>query len=301
MRRPRLERLIGSTLALVVAAWAAVAIAIAFSDKDRQKKKSDAPPPSGARLLDPLGSGEPTQSGVREPSGVAYSPKAGRLFVVGDEGMLAELDATGKVLRSSALGGNLEDVAVLPTGQLLVLVENSAELVLYDPAAGKEAGRWRLETAELLGEPPRDKANGFEGLAYRDDPGKGGLLYLVHQRAPALVVSLAWDPKSSQPLGASAVRARHRLQGHEDLTAATYVPSLKRLLVIAEKADRLLIVRDDGRVEAEAPLPGQQQEGLCLDGTGALWIADDRAGMLRRLPGALGKLESGLAAASAGR
>jgi uncharacterized protein YjiK len=276
------DRSCRATLAAFVAACVAGGAALSSSD--------------AARTLAPLAAGERLQSGVREPSGVAYHARLGRLFVVGDEGMLAELDASGKVLRSMALGGNLEDVAVLPTGQLLILVEDSAELVLFDPTARKETGRWRLDAAALLGERPRDRSNGFEGLGYKDDPsGRGGLLFLVHQRAPALVVVLDWRPATpSGTIGAGAVRERWRLDGHTDLTAAAFVPSLQRVLVISEKDDRLLIVSLDGRLEAEAALPGLQQEGLCFDAEGTLWVADDRSGMLHRLPGALETLERGL-------
>ena len=106
---------------------------------------------------------------------------------------------------------------------------------------------------------------------------------------------LDWRPATpSGTIGAGAVRERWRLDGHVDLTAAAFVPTLERLLVISDKNDRLLIVNLDGRVEAEAALPGLQQEGLCLDAEGTLWVADDRAGMLHRLPGALQALERGL-------
>jgi sugar lactone lactonase YvrE len=40
----------------------------------------------------------------------------------------------------------------------------------------------------------------------------------------------------------------------------------------------------DGRLQAQVPVPGAQQEGPCLDTQGTLWVADDRAGRLRRLP-----------------
>ena len=42
----------------------------------------------------------------------------------------------------------------------------------------------------------------------------------------------------------------------------------------------------DGATEAEAALPAVQPEGVCLDGSGALWIADDPAGLMRFAGGA---------------
>jgi uncharacterized protein YjiK len=166
--------------------------------------------------------------------------------------------------------------------------------MLYDPATGRERRRWSLDAPALLGAKEgghrSDSNRGFEGLAFREDrAGAGkGRLYLVHQSKPTTVVVLAFDP--SQPAGAlaaEAVIARWPLERYENVTGAAYVPTLDRLLLIAERADRLLVVTEGGRVEREIPLPGLQQEGVCLDGQGALWVADDRAGTLVRFPGAL--------------
>lgn len=237
-------------------------------------------------------------SGVREASGVAYDARSGDLFVVGDEGTLAQIDPAGKVVRQASIKGNLEDVAVHgPTGNLVLLSEKKAALVLYDPAGGAEKKRWLLDEAGLLGEQPLEKNQGFEGLAFREVPGKpgGGIFYLTHQRAPALVVAIAFDPEAAPGrLGAEAVVDRWRVEGYEDLTAATWVKSLDRLLVIADARDRILVLRPDGTVEAHVVLPGLQQEGLAIDGKGDLVVADDRGGLLR-FPGALAALESALA------
>jgi hypothetical protein len=65
-------------------------------------------------------------------------------------------------------------------------------------------------------------------------------------------------------------------------------------VVIEDARDRLLLLREDGRPDAEVALPGVQQEGLCFDASGTLWIADDRAGLLR-FPNALGVLRAALA------
>ena len=82
--------------------------------------------------------------------------------------------------------------------------------------------------------------------------------------------------------------ARYAQPNFEDLTAITYVPSLDRLLVIADAKDRILVLHPDtAAIEEEIPLPGQQQEGLAFDSTGTLWVADDLDKSVLKIPGAL--------------
>jgi uncharacterized protein YjiK len=164
--------------------------------------------------------------------------------------------------------------------------------------AHAELRRVTLDLEALLGQAPGDKNQGFEGIAFRAmsvEPG-GGLFYLVHQRSPALLVALAFDPRSaSSPLGARSVRQRVAFAGHQDLTAVTWAPSLDRLLVVADQEDRILVVKADGSLEDRVVLPGLQQEGLTFDQRGDLWVADDRGGLLR-FRDALPALKAGLAA-----
>jgi uncharacterized protein YjiK len=234
--------------------------------------------------------------GVQEPSGVVFHPGTGHLFVVGDEGTLAELDGDGRRIDARGVHGNLEDVTVhAPSGDLVLLSEKSAELILYDPAAHQEKKRWKMDTAAILGEEPGDKNQGFEGISFRAERGRrgGGVFYLAHQRTPAMVVALVCDPASpSGRLGAEAVVARFPLEPHEDLTAVTYVPSLDRILVLTDKSDRILVLTSKGALESEVEVPGDQQEGLTVDAKGDVWLADDKDKSLLRLPGGLRALEA---------
>jgi uncharacterized protein YjiK len=233
--------------------------------------------------------------GVKEPSGVCIHPGLGHLFVVGDEGSLVELDGSGKVIRSHSAKGNLEDVAAhTPTGWLGLLDEQKSELLFYDPTALRWMKKWQLDRAALLGQAPGGANEGFEGLAFRDESGRpgGGIFYLVHQRDPAMIIAIAMDPTAhSGTIGADAVLSRWPLPGHGDLTAITWSSALQRLLVVADKEDQLLVLREDGSLETSLPLPGQQQEGVALDNAGNLWVTDDQDKSLLKMDAALPAIE----------
>src|SRR6185503_15693200 len=76
----------------------------------KDKKGKAKPKEAAATAVTPAGGQRFTVDGVREPSGIAVVP-GGRLFVVGDEGTVAELSADGRTLRVDRVPANLEDVA----------------------------------------------------------------------------------------------------------------------------------------------------------------------------------------------
>jgi len=242
-------------------------------------------------------------AGLREASGVAWDSRRERLYVVGDGGTLVEMRPSGEVTGRWPVKGNLEDVAVhAPSGWLVLLAEKKGELVVFDPAAGREIGRFALDVDAVAGFATVDLNQGFEGLSFREEEGRpgGGVFYLVHQRKPARLVEVAFDPLSApRMLDASDVVGRHGLKRWEDLTAVAWCEPLARLLVIAESQDRLLVLTAEGEIEASFSLPGAQQEGLATLPDGSLWVADDRLGLLR-FDGAVGWLRQALTAGGRG-
>jgi uncharacterized protein YjiK len=271
----------------VRAAVAGIAMAalIACSGSPAQaRKQHESPFGEGARVANP---------GVREPSGIVFDTRLGHLFVVGDEGTLAELDGQGRFLRADAVGGDLEDVTVYePSGDLVLVDEKKAALIVYDPAQRAVKSRWRLDADAIVGKREGGR-EGFEGVGFRPQAGRpgGGVFYLTHQRGPAMLVAIAFDPAGApHTLGAEAVVGRWGLPGHQDLTAVSWSPALGRLLVLADTEDELLVVDPEqsgaSAVQAQLRIPGLNQEGVCLDPAGNLWIADDRGASVVRYAGA---------------
>ena len=155
-----------------------------------------------------------SSAGVREASGVAWDASRERLFVVGDRGTLAEVDPSGTVVATRRPKGNLEDVTVHePSGRLVLLAEKKGELVVWDPGSGSETARFSLDVPAILGREPADRNQGFEGIVFRPEAGRpgGGVFHLVHQRKPARLVTLAFDPTGpGRTLGAADVLAATR-------------------------------------------------------------------------------------------
>jgi uncharacterized protein YjiK len=230
-----------------------------------------------------------TDVGTREPSGVVYHARLKHLFVVGDEGVLVELDKAAHVVRVDRVKGNLEDVTVhTPTGNLVMISEAKSELIYWDPVAHVRKARWELDTAALLADADASGGrNGFEGLGFREERGRpgGGVFYLARQKPPHVVVGFTFDPERtpSGPLVPEVV-SRWTLK-KADLRSAFFSPALGRLLVISRKG--LTLVGLDGQEDKAIPLPGEQPEGVCLDDDGTLWVADDPGGALLRFPHAL--------------
>jgi uncharacterized protein YjiK len=266
---------------------------VALSVPTERKPKKATPDIFGSPTLISM-----AELGLTGPSGVAFHPRTGHLFVISDKGSIAELDGQGRRLRMTPIKGDIEDVTVhLPSSNLLLLVERKPRLVLFDPVVFAEVRRWHLDPSILVGaEAPKNR--GFEGAIFRADGGRpgGGVLYLTHQSLPAQVVSLAFDPLSSgQHVGAEAVLDRWALKGHNNLTGLTYLPGLNRLLLIDGRRKRMVVLTLEGSVVAEVAAPGVQPEGLAFDAAGTLWVADDQQGLLR-CQGALAALTKHLGA-----
>ena len=214
---------------------------------------------------------------VGEPSGLALHPDRGTLFVVGDEGVLAEMTTQGKVVRRTALGGDLEGVAVDPDRSVLYVLDEGGVCLLvadWNDLSLKET----IDLKPILarGGVSPDSGIGLEGVAYQPGKGGEGALWIATQRDPVRLFRLSVE---DSPF-------RVRLDGFHDASLSeisdlTVDPKTGLLMALSDEEDRLASLTQEGKVLLSKPIPGANQEGVALSPNGDLFIAEDSGGVFR--------------------
>ncbi|MCK7482132.1 MAG: hypothetical protein M0C28_37000 [Candidatus Moduliflexus flocculans] len=195
------------------------------------------------------------------------TPRRGRFFVVGDRGALAEIEPSGAVV-ADAPGEGQPGRRDGPRPERVG--SSSSRRRRGSSWSGTRPRRPRrraspLDVAAILGQEPADRNQGFEGIVFRaeDGPARGRASSTSSTRGSPRVSS-PWPsiPRGApRTLGASDVVARHSLKPYDDLTAVAWSERLGRLLVIAESADRLLVVSPEGAIDADRAPAGRPAGG----------------------------------------
>jgi hypothetical protein len=141
-----------------------------------------------------------------EPSGICFHPLRKTLFIVSDEGEIAEIKTDGTPVFNLKIPGDLEGITVNPQSGLLYIVKEGDDVILeFDPDK-KEVRRIFPINREFQGNPnflqkQKGYDQGIESIAFvsnKDHP-EGGTFYAGNQ----------WDP----PCRAKLRRLKPRLSG----------------------------------------------------------------------------------------
>ena len=226
---------------------------------------------------------------LTEPSGICYHAQRGTLFVVGDEGDVVEIRKDGTPVANYKIKGDLEAVTVVPeTGLVYIGVEQEDVILEFDPVGGQVNRRFPINR-EYQGDPnflqkQVDRYdNGIECMAFVPDPRhpEGGTFYVGNQWDPPMIMEVLVPLKTSRAAEAEA-RIIRVLPLKMDDPAAMYYDPEKKLLNIVGDADNILVeITLKGRVIKQYAFLADNQEGLCRDDEGYLYIAQDSGGIIK--------------------
>jgi len=224
-----------------------------------------------------------------EPSGICFHPLRKTLFVVSDEGEIAEIETDGTPVFNLKIPGDLEDVTVNPQSGLLYIVKEGEDVILeFDPDR-KEITRKFPINREFQGNPKflqkqeEDFDDGVESIAFVPDKNhpEGGTFYVGNQRDPSCIMEVLVTLKSSHAKEDEA-RIIRVLSFEMSDPAAMYYDSEARLLNVVNDADNILVeLTLEGKLVKEYAFLGNDQEGLARDDEGYLYIAQDSGGIIK--------------------
>lgn len=226
---------------------------------------------------------------LREPSGICYHAERNTLFVVSDEGEVAEITKNGTPVANYMVKGDLEAITVVPeTGLLYIAVEGVDVILEFDPERGEVLRRFPINR-EFKGDPNflqkqvNKHDNGIESLAFVPNPEhtEGGTFYVGNQWDPAVIMEVLVPLKSSRAAEAEAKIIRVLSFRMDDPAAMYYDPVTKRLNIMSDADNILVEVTLDGKMVKQYAFLGDEQEGLCRDDEGYLYIAQDSGGIIK--------------------
>ncbi|MBM3311358.1 MAG: hypothetical protein FJY80_07605 [Candidatus Aminicenantes bacterium] len=228
------------------------------------------------------------QKKIVEPSGVCYHPLRGTIFVVGDQGEVDELRTDGTPVSAVPVSGDLEEITVDPsTGLLYILVEAADIILEFDPVQGEVRRRFPVERS-FGGDPsflrvtqPFD--NGLESMAFIPSAThpEGGTFIVGNQEDPPCLVEVEVPLRSSGPAGGPAKIIRVLTTEIQDPAAMYFDAQTGLLNVVCDAPNVLLEMTLQGKVVKSYAFPGNDQEGVCRDPDGYIYIAQDSGGILK--------------------
>jgi uncharacterized protein YjiK len=240
-------------------------------------------------LDEPSYGGDIDQQEFPEPSGICFHPTRKTLFVVSDEGEIAEIETDGTPVFRVSIPGDLEGVTVNPETGLLYLIKEGDDIIMeFDPDK-KEIIRLFPLNRFYQGSPDYIEKredifdNGIESIAFVEDikHPEGGTFYIGNQWDPSCIMEVQVPLKSSHKRTAEAHILRVLPLKLDDPAALFYDPKTGLLNVVSDADNILVEISLDGKIVKEYAFLGDSQEGIARDDEGYMYIAQDLGGILK--------------------
>jgi len=234
--------------------------------------------------------GDIAPEGFIEPSGICWHGQRQTLFVVGDEGHIAEIRPDGQLVKQKLIRAeaDFEGVTHDPSTGLLYLAEEEVESILeLHPETFAVLRTFSLPRSFKGKTLMKAGAEGIEGITFVPDPKhvQGGLFYVANQ---AFTLSDEQDVSAvfqvELPLRSQEGDAQilgYFCPGIIDLAGLFYDVKTKHLLIISDATNTVLTYSLEHELISTHAFPADFQEGVTVDPNGFLYVAQDSGGIIK--------------------
>jgi len=236
--------------------------------------------------------GDIDQVNFNEPSGIAFHPGRGTLFIVGDEGDVCEIQRDGTLVKQKRiLNADFEGITCNPlSGFLYIVIEGEEKIIEVDPNNFRVVREFSIDRVFQGAVVLTPGGHGIEAIAFVPDVNhpEGGTFYITNQcfdlndkEDPSAIFELEL-PLRSRSHGSNIAKIVKYLPFKTiDLSALHYDEKSGHLYVMSDATNTLFEITTEGKILKAYAFPGDNQEGIAADTKGFLYIAQDSGGIIK--------------------
>jgi hypothetical protein len=236
--------------------------------------------------------GNITQTQIAEPSGITYHPTRRSLFLADDSGSVHEVSLEGRLIQSKGLNErDIEGITVDPsTGLLYAAVEDDEVILELDPENLTIQREFRIgrnfKGEQLL----RKGGMGIEAIAFVPDAShpEGGTFWVGNQSfglkakdEPSVVCEVVVPLRSTTAKQADGAIIHAYKMNFIDISGLAYDAQGDFLVLISDTTNLLVELKREGTILRQYLLPGDEQEGIVLDGLGYMYVAQENGEIIK--------------------
>jgi len=232
------------------------------------------------------------QVNFNEPSGIVFHPGRETLFVVGDEGDICEIHTDGTLVKQKRIRhADFEGIACDPsTGLLYIAIEGKEKIIEIDPEDFRVLREFVIDRTFRGALVLKVGGQGIEAITFLPDSNhpEGGTFYVTNQgfdlnnkEDPSAIFELEVPLRSGSASDTVAKIVRYFCPGVIDLSGLFYDEKSGHLYVMSDATNTLLEITREGKILQAYAFPGENQEGIAVDASGFLYIAQDSGGIIK--------------------
>ena len=236
--------------------------------------------------------GDITKDRMAEPSGITYHPTRKSLFVADDSGIVYEINLNGGRIQAKGVNElDIEGITVDPaTGMLYTAVEDDETIIEIEPETLTIQREFRI-VREFKGEQLLKKGGmGIEAIAFVQDAShpEGGTFWVGNQSfslkekdEPSVVCEVVVPLRTATERKSEGIIINAYKMNFIDISGLAYDPQDDRLVLISDTTNLLVEINRQGTILSKYLLPGDEQEGVTLDGLGYMYIAQESGEVIK--------------------
>ena len=236
--------------------------------------------------------GSITKEQIAEPSGITYHPVRRSLFIADDSGSIYEVNLHGTFIQAKGLNElDIEGITMDPsTGLLYAAVEDDEAIIELEPETLTVQRKFRI-VRDFKGELLLKKGGmGIEAIAFVPNAlhPEGGTFWVGNQSfslkanaEPSVVCEVVVPLRTETAAISEASIINAYKMNFIDISGLAYDPQDDVLVLISDTTNLLVEMSRDGTILSKYLLPGDEQEGVTLDGLGYMYIAQESGAIIK--------------------